>query len=55
MDSLGRLLLRFQKQVDSTPIPNLAGILGALTGGAGQAAGAQQPYHRRAWAGPVPA
>jgi general secretion pathway protein K len=40
---LGRLLLRFQKQIDSTPIPNLAGILGALTGGAGQAAGAQQP------------
>ncbi|MBN1203823.1 MAG: general secretion pathway protein GspK [Myxococcaceae bacterium] len=41
--SLGRLLLRFQRQVDNTPIPNLSGILGALTGGAGQAPGAQQP------------
>ncbi|RKH84888.1 general secretion pathway protein GspK [Corallococcus sp. AB045] len=30
--SLGRLLLRFQKQVDQTPIPNPASILGALGG-----------------------
>jgi len=45
--SLGRLLLRFQKQVDQTPIPNLSGILGQLMGGAGGAgagagAGGQQ-------------
>ncbi|MBZ4372608.1 type II secretion system protein GspK [Corallococcus interemptor] len=33
--SLGRLLLRFQKQVDQTPIPNPASILGALGGLAG--------------------
>jgi general secretion pathway protein K len=38
--SLGRLLLRFQKQVDQTPIPNLSGLLGALTGGGGAAGGA---------------
>jgi general secretion pathway protein K len=41
--SLGRLLLRFQRQVDNTPIPNLSGILNAITGGGGQAPGAQQP------------
>lgn len=41
--ALGRLLLRFQKQVDSTPIPNLAGLLQQFTGGGGQAAGAQAP------------
>ncbi|KFE63288.1 hypothetical protein DB31_2881 [Hyalangium minutum] len=40
--SLGRLLLRFQKQVDQTPIPNLGGILSALTGGGAGAAGGQQ-------------
>jgi general secretion pathway protein K len=42
--ALGRLLLRFQKQVDQTPIPNPASMLGALGaalgGGQGQA-GAQ--------------
>lgn len=37
---LSRLLLRFQKQLDSTPIPNLSGMLAGLTGGAGGAAGA---------------
>jgi general secretion pathway protein K len=37
---LGRLLLRFQRQVDNTPIPNLAGMLGGLMGG-GQAPGGQ--------------
>ena len=36
---LSRLLLRFQKQVDATPIPNLASIVGSLTGGAGAAGG----------------
>lgn len=40
--ALGRLLLRFQKQVDQTPIPNLGAMLGALTGGAGAAGGQQQ-------------
>lgn len=42
--ALGRLLLRFQKQVDQTPIPNPASILSALgaMGGGGQGqAGAQ--------------
>jgi general secretion pathway protein K len=42
--SLGRLLLRFQKQVDQTPIPNPASMLGALgaaLGGGGGQAGAQ--------------
>ncbi|RKG99855.1 type II secretion system protein GspK [Corallococcus carmarthensis] len=40
--SLGRLLLRFQKQVDQTPIPNPASLLGALGGmlGGGGTAGA---------------
>ncbi|RKH64571.1 general secretion pathway protein GspK [Corallococcus interemptor] len=43
--SLGRLLLRFQRQVDQTPIPNPASLLsglmgGALGGGATGAAGA---------------
>jgi general secretion pathway protein K len=44
--SLGRLLLRFQKQVDQTPMPNLGGLLQQLTGGAGAGgagAAAQQP------------
>ena len=42
--SLGRLLLRFQKQVDQTPIPNIGGMLSQLTGGGGApAAGGQQP------------
>lgn len=42
--ALSRLLLRFQKQVDQTPIPNLGGMLSQLTGGAGgAAAGGQQP------------
>jgi general secretion pathway protein K len=40
--SLGRLLLRFQKQINQTPMPNLGGLLAQLTGG-GQAPGAQQP------------
>ncbi|MDY7225447.1 general secretion pathway protein GspK [Hyalangium rubrum] len=41
---LGRLLLRFQKQVDNTPIPNLAGMMNQfMGGGAGAAPGAQQP------------
>lgn len=42
--ALGRLLLRFQKQVDQTPIPNLGAMLGGLMGGAlgGGAAGGQQ-------------
>lgn len=46
--ALGRLLLRFQKQVDATPIPNLGGMLQGLMGslggasGAAGAAGAQQ-------------
>ena len=37
--ALSRLLLRFQKQVDQTPIPNLGGMLSQLTGGAGGGAG----------------
>ncbi|MFE8596783.1 type II secretion system minor pseudopilin [Archangium violaceum] len=44
--ALSRLLLRFQKQVDQTPIPNIGGLLSQLTGGAGGAGGAaggQQP------------
>ncbi len=41
--ALGRLLLRFQRQVDQTPIPNLGSILGALTGGGDPAAAAQEP------------
>ncbi|WNG59588.1 general secretion pathway protein GspK [Archangium gephyra] len=41
--ALSRLLLRFQKQVDQTPIPNIGGLLSQLTGGAGGAAGGQQP------------
>ncbi|ADO70979.1 general secretion pathway protein GspK [Stigmatella aurantiaca] len=32
--ALGRLLLRFQRQVDQTPIPNLGNMLQQLTGGA---------------------
>jgi general secretion pathway protein K len=40
--ALGRLLLRFQKQINQTPIPNLGALLGQLTGG-GQGGGAQQP------------
>ncbi|HEX8820516.1 MAG TPA: type II secretion system minor pseudopilin GspK [Archangium sp.] len=42
--SLSRLLLRFQKQVDQTPIPNIGGMLSQLTGAAGGAPpGGQQP------------
>ncbi|MCY1076383.1 general secretion pathway protein GspK [Archangium lansingense] len=41
--ALSRLLLRFQKQVDQTPIPNIGGLLSQLTGGGGAAAGGQQP------------
>ncbi|HYO52907.1 type II secretion system minor pseudopilin GspK [Archangium sp.] len=37
--ALSRLLLRFQKQVDQTPIPNLGGMLSQLTGGGGAAGG----------------
>src|SRR5689334_1126652 len=40
--ALSRLLLRFQKQVDQTPIPNIGDLARQLTGGAG-AAGGQQP------------
>jgi general secretion pathway protein K len=32
---LSRLLLKFQKQLNSTPIPNLGAILGAVAGGQG--------------------
>ncbi|HVE85909.1 MAG TPA: type II secretion system minor pseudopilin GspK [Myxococcales bacterium] len=32
---LSRLMLKFQRQLDKTPIPNLGGLLGALGGGAG--------------------
>lgn len=39
--ALSRLLLRFQKQVDQTPIPNIGGMLAGLTGGAPP--GGQQP------------
>jgi general secretion pathway protein K len=41
--ALSRLLLRFQKQVDQTPIPNIGSLLGGLTGGQGQPPGGQQP------------
>ena len=37
---LGRLLLRFQKQVDNIQIPNIAGAIAAATGGAPPAGGA---------------
>jgi general secretion pathway protein K len=37
---LSRLVLKFQKQLDSTPMPNLGGLLQNLTGGAGAAPGA---------------
>ncbi|QRK13867.1 general secretion pathway protein GspK [Archangium violaceum] len=40
--ALSRLLLRFQKQVDQTPIPNIGDLLKGLTGG-GAAPGGQQP------------
>jgi general secretion pathway protein K len=40
--ALSRLLLRFQKQVDQTPIPNIGDLLGGLTGG-GAAPGGQKP------------
>jgi general secretion pathway protein K len=39
---LGRLLLRFQKQVNQIPMPNLGGLLAGITGG-GAAPGAQAP------------
>jgi general secretion pathway protein K len=38
--AMGRLLMRFQKQVDSTPIPNLGGLLQQFMGG-GEKGGAQ--------------
>ncbi len=38
--ALGRLLLRFQRQVDQTPIPNLGGLLQQFMGGAAGGAGA---------------
>jgi general secretion pathway protein K len=44
--ALSRLLLRFQKQVDQTPIPNIGDMLKNLPGmggGQGQAPGGQQP------------
>ncbi|WP_342380904.1 type II secretion system protein GspK [Myxococcus stipitatus] len=34
--AMSRLLLRFQRQVDQTPIPNPAALLGSLMGGQGQ-------------------
>lgn len=42
--SLGRLLLRFQRQVDQTPLPNLGGLLQQFMGGAagGTPPGGQQ-------------
>ena len=40
---LARLVLKFQKQLDSTPIPNLAGLLNGLTGGAPPTAGGATP------------
>ncbi|WP_375760656.1 type II secretion system minor pseudopilin GspK [Corallococcus exercitus] len=46
--SLGRLLLRFQKQVDATPIPNpaslLSGLMGGALGGAGAGAGGANAF-----------
>ncbi|NPC71537.1 type II secretion system protein GspK [Corallococcus exiguus] len=46
--SLGRLLLRFQKQVDQTPIPNpaslLGGLMGGLTGGGANGAGGANAF-----------
>ena len=38
---LGRLLLRFQKQVNGMQIPNLGGLLAGLTGGGAPPGGAQ--------------
>ncbi|WP_224369474.1 type II secretion system minor pseudopilin [Hyalangium versicolor] len=40
--ALGRLLMRFQKQVDSTPIPNLSGLLQQFMGGGATQGGQQQ-------------
>jgi general secretion pathway protein K len=41
--SLSRLMLRFQRQLDATPMPNLGGLLQGLTGGgASPQAGGQQ-------------
>lgn len=44
--ALSRLLLRFQKQVDSIQLPNLSGLLAQLNGGGQQQAGAVngQPF-----------
>jgi general secretion pathway protein K len=39
--ALGRLLLRFQRQVDQTPIPNIGEMLRGAIGGAAPPAGAQ--------------
>jgi general secretion pathway protein K len=40
---LGRLLLRFQRQLNNTPMPNLGGLIQQLMGGGQGAPGAQQP------------
>lgn len=40
--AMSRLVLRFQRQLDQTPIPNLGSLLGSITGG-GAAPGAQGP------------
>lgn len=40
---LSRLVLKFQKQLNNTPIPNLAGILGSIPGLQGAAGGAGAP------------
>lgn len=40
--AMGRLLMRFQKQVDSTPLPNLGGLLQQFLGGGAQAGQQQQ-------------
>jgi len=41
--ALSRLLLRFQKQVDQTPIPNIGNMISQFTGGGTAAPGGQQP------------
>ncbi|MET0402985.1 MAG: type II secretion system minor pseudopilin GspK [Cystobacter sp.] len=41
--ALSRLLLRFQKQVDQMPIPNIGNLLQNLTGGGAPPPGGQQP------------
>lgn len=39
--AMSRLVLKFQRQLDRTPIPNLGGLLSQLTGGGGGAAPGQ--------------